>query len=375
MRRRGLEPPRALRPTRPSTLGSACSPCPMRPDLALLSQIVGTHRTLWTPLDDPECLTACLTAPSTNRFLVASTRPQRTRFALDARPRARASGAPDGRRRPRWSGRPRGPAALAGRLRSRCLPVGFAPPRAWRCSSRPAGGERSAERAWRRAGSPTNGRRFGPAGPQIRRTAARCARGATRPRGRGRRELRAAPMAGGLPGRARGVGRRGLPAGGDARVGQDAGGVPGRPGGRCEQVVVVRPTTALRGQWADAADEVGLHLDPRWRNADGAWRAGVDGVVVTYQQMASAPDLFAHHLARSTFVVLDELHHAGESASWGTALRAAFAGAGGGWRCRARRFAPTRGRSRSCATTRSAAAWRISSTATARRWATPSAGR
>ena len=53
----------------------------------------------------------------------------------------------------------------------------------------------------------------------------------------------------------------------------------------------------------------------------------IDGVVVTYQQVASAPDLFAHHLARPTFVVLDEVHHAGESASWGTALRAAFDGA------------------------------------------------
>ena len=95
----------------------------------------------------------------------------------------------------------------------------------------------------------------------------------------------------------------------------------------CEQVVAVCPTTALRAQWADAADRVGLHLDPRWRNADGAWRDEVDGVVVTYQQVAQAPDLFAHHLARPTFVVLDEIHHAGESASWGTALRAAFDGA------------------------------------------------
>ena len=93
------------------------------------------------------------------------------------------------------------------------------------------------------------------------------------------------------------------------------------------QAVVVCPTTALRAQWADAADRVGLHLDPRWRNADGAWRADVDGVVVTYQQVASAPDLFAHHLARPTFVVLDEIHHAGESATWGTALRSAFEGA------------------------------------------------
>jgi superfamily II DNA or RNA helicase len=94
-----------------------------------------------------------------------------------------------------------------------------------------------------------------------------------------------------------------------------------------QQIVVVCPTTALRAQWADAADRVGLHLDPRWRNADGAWRTDVDGVVVTYQQVASAPDLFAHHLARATFVVLDEVHHAGEAASWGTALRAAFDGA------------------------------------------------
>jgi superfamily II DNA or RNA helicase len=92
----------------------------------------------------------------------------------------------------------------------------------------------------------------------------------------------------------------------------------------CDQVVVVCPTTALRAQWADAADHAGLHLDPRWRNADGSWNPHVDGVVVTYQQVASAPDLFAHHLARSTFVILDEVHHAGESATWGTALRAAF---------------------------------------------------
>ena len=94
-----------------------------------------------------------------------------------------------------------------------------------------------------------------------------------------------------------------------------------------EQVIVVTPTVALRAQWADAADQVGLHLDPRWRNADGAWHAEVDGVVVTYQQVASAPDLFAHHLRRPTFVVLDEIHHAGDQATWGTALRAAFDGA------------------------------------------------
>ena len=100
-----------------------------------------------------------------------------------------------------------------------------------------------------------------------------------------------------------------------------------RARGMCEQFIVVCPTTALRAQWADAADRVGLHLDPRWRNADGAFRRGVDGVVVTYQQVATAPDLFAHHLARPTAVVLDEIHHAGDATAWGAALQTAFDGA------------------------------------------------
>jgi superfamily II DNA or RNA helicase len=94
-----------------------------------------------------------------------------------------------------------------------------------------------------------------------------------------------------------------------------------------EHVIVVCPTVALRAQWADTADAVGLHLDPRWRNADGSWHQDLDGVVVTYQQVASAPDLFAHHLQRPTFVVLDEVHHAGDQATWGIALRTAFDGA------------------------------------------------
>ncbi len=87
--------------------------------------------------------------------------------------------------------------------------------------------------------------------------------------------------------------------------------------GRVHQVVVVCPTTALRAQWADAADRAGLILDPRWRNADGRWRSDAHGVVVTYQQVASAPDLFAHHLAVPTAVVLDECHHCGRGGDVG----------------------------------------------------------
>lgn len=97
-----------------------------------------------------------------------------------------------------------------------------------------------------------------------------------------------------------------------------------RERGAFEQIVVVCPTTALRAQWADAADRVGLHLDPSWRNADGAFKRGVDGVVVTYQQVATAPDLLAHHIAKPTAVVLDEVHHAGDTTTWGAALQTAF---------------------------------------------------
>jgi len=39
-----------------------------------------------------------------------------------------------------------------------------------------------------------------------------------------------------------------------------------------EQVILVCPTVALRAQWADAADAVGLHLDPRWPQR-GRWLA------------------------------------------------------------------------------------------------------
>ena len=110
--------------------------------------------------------------------------------------------------------------------------------------------------------------------------------------------------------------------------GQDARGVPGDPRGGREQVVVVCPTTALRAQWADAADA----RRPASRPALAQRRRRLARATSTASSSPTsrsrpAPDLFAHHLARPTFVVLDEIHHAGESATWGTALRAAFDGA------------------------------------------------
>jgi superfamily II DNA or RNA helicase len=50
------------------------------------------------------------------------------------------------------------------------------------------------------------------------------------------------------------------------------------------------------------------------------------GVVTSYQQVATNATLFGR-LARDAFVVLDELHHAGEDRAWGAAIQEAFEGA------------------------------------------------
>jgi superfamily II DNA or RNA helicase len=92
-----------------------------------------------------------------------------------------------------------------------------------------------------------------------------------------------------------------------------------------EQVIVVCPTRPLRRQWATSMHRHGLELDPNFRNSNGRWAADMDGVSVTYQQVAAQPDLFALHVGhRPTAVVLDELHHAADDSAWGGAIAHAF---------------------------------------------------
>ena len=92
------------------------------------------------------------------------------------------------------------------------------------------------------------------------------------------------------------------------------------------RVIVVCPTDHLRMQWADAADALGIVLDPNLTNAVGPVRAGTQGYVTTYAQVAGKPML---HSARATtvktLVILDEVHHAGDGLSWGEAVEEAFA--------------------------------------------------
>lgn len=91
-----------------------------------------------------------------------------------------------------------------------------------------------------------------------------------------------------------------------------------------DQVVVVAPTEHLKQQWADAAARFGISLDPQWGN-NSKLAPGYMGVVVTYAQVASMPERHQGGVAaRRTFVVLDEVHHAGDSLSWGDAVKKAY---------------------------------------------------
>src|SRR4051794_10498249 len=91
------------------------------------------------------------------------------------------------------------------------------------------------------------------------------------------------------------------------------------------RVVVVCPTDHLRLQWADAADAMGIVLDPGLTNAVGPVRAGTQGYVTTYAQVAGKPMLHAARAtAVKTLVILDEVHHAGDGLSWGEAVEEAF---------------------------------------------------
>jgi len=92
-----------------------------------------------------------------------------------------------------------------------------------------------------------------------------------------------------------------------------------------QAVTVVAPTEHLKRQWAEAAHRVGIALDPEFRNAHGAAGRDFAGVALTYAQVAAHPMLHRRRTEnRKTLVILDEIHHAGDSRSWGEATREAF---------------------------------------------------
>ncbi len=93
--------------------------------------------------------------------------------------------------------------------------------------------------------------------------------------------------------------------------------------GEVQRIAIVVPTDPLRTQWSGQGDAYGLPLVPVDEAADYDKR-GYAGCVVTYQQLQYG----ALNMKRATRVptlgILDEIHHAGESRSWGNALAEAF---------------------------------------------------
>lgn len=94
---------------------------------------------------------------------------------------------------------------------------------------------------------------------------------------------------------------------------------------RINRILVVTPTDHLRTQWADALRTVGIDLDPRADNSVARLRADSHGAVVTYAQVAMKPAVHRGRCeARRTLVLLDEIHHCGDAATWGEAVTEAF---------------------------------------------------
>ena len=90
-----------------------------------------------------------------------------------------------------------------------------------------------------------------------------------------------------------------------------------------QQVTVVAPTEHLKKQWAEAAARVGIKLDPEY--SAGALSREYHGVAVTYAGVGVRPMLHRNRVEqRKTLVILDEIHHAGDSKSWGEACLEAF---------------------------------------------------
>lgn len=91
-----------------------------------------------------------------------------------------------------------------------------------------------------------------------------------------------------------------------------------------DRVVVVTPTDHLKTQWAEAADLHDIALTPDFGRGSGL-SSDFHGPVVTYAGVAAVSGALRALVAgRRTLVVLDEIHHAGDSKSWGEAVREAF---------------------------------------------------
>lgn len=90
--------------------------------------------------------------------------------------------------------------------------------------------------------------------------------------------------------------------------------------GWAQRLVVVVPNSALRAQWRESLSEMNIYLDDEPRDSWQEHR-DTDGAVVTYHSLPNSAGAHRQELKRrSTLVVLDEVHHAGDKETWGRAV-------------------------------------------------------
>jgi superfamily II DNA or RNA helicase len=100
--------------------------------------------------------------------------------------------------------------------------------------------------------------------------------------------------------------------------------------GQVARVIVVCPTSHLRRQWADAANALGIPLDPGFVNKNAGLSPDYLGAVVTYASMVTGSLIVRRLCSVPTLIVLDEVHHCSEEdrSAWGRAIGEAFADVG-----------------------------------------------
>lgn len=89
-----------------------------------------------------------------------------------------------------------------------------------------------------------------------------------------------------------------------------------------DRVVVVCPTAPLTRQWADAAAEQGLQLQPDATDLNPPH--DFHGISVTYAKVVTSAARWSAQMTERTLIIADEAHHLGEELAWGECFSAAF---------------------------------------------------
>lgn len=96
----------------------------------------------------------------------------------------------------------------------------------------------------------------------------------------------------------------------------------------CDRVLFIVPSDSLRSSVMQGAGEWGFKLKRNDHRNQLLIPRSYDGIVTTYHSIAANPIMYAEWIAKhKVFVVMDEVHHAGDKNEWGAAILTALGGA------------------------------------------------